>query len=112
MKIDGASALIAGGASGLGAATTRRLHAGGADVTIADLNEEKGNALAEELGERARFVLCNVTDSDQVQAAVATARETGELRICVCCAGIGWAERPVHQNRPHTPHPVKGAIAA
>jgi len=110
MKIEGNSALIAGGASGLGAATTRRLHAGGAHVTIADLNEEKGNALAEELGERARFVLCNVTDSDQVQAAVAAAHEAGGLRITVCCAGIGWAERTVHKNGPHNLDPFKGVI--
>jgi 3-hydroxyacyl-CoA dehydrogenase / 3-hydroxy-2-methylbutyryl-CoA dehydrogenase len=110
MKIDGASALIAGGASGLGAATSRRLHAGGAHVTIADLNEDKGNALAEELGDRARFVLCNVTDSDQVQAAVAAAREAGELRITVCCAGIGWAERTVHKNGPHNLDPFRGVI--
>jgi 3-hydroxyacyl-CoA dehydrogenase/3-hydroxy-2-methylbutyryl-CoA dehydrogenase len=110
MKIDGASALIAGGASGLGAATTRRLHAGGAHVTIADLNEEKGNALADELGERARFVPCNVTDSDQVQAAVAAAREAGDLRITVCCAGVGWAERTVHKNGPHNLDPFKGVI--
>jgi NAD(P)-dependent dehydrogenase (short-subunit alcohol dehydrogenase family) len=110
MKIDGASALIAGGASGLGAATTRRLHAGGAHVTIADLNEDKGNALAEELGDRARFVPCNVTDSDQVQAALAAAREAGELRITVCCAGIGWAERTVHKNGPHNLDPFKGVI--
>jgi 3-hydroxyacyl-CoA dehydrogenase / 3-hydroxy-2-methylbutyryl-CoA dehydrogenase len=110
MKIDGASALIAGGASGLGAATTRRLHAGGAHVTIADLNEEKGHALAGELGERARFVSCNVTDSDQVQAAVAAAREAGDLRISVCCAGIGWAERTVHKNGPHNLDPFKGVI--
>ena len=101
MKIDGASALIAGGASGLGAATARRLHAGGAHVTIADLNEEKGNALAEELGERARFASCDVTDSDQVQAAVAAAREVGDLRITVCCAGIGWAARTLDKNGPH-----------
>jgi 3-hydroxyacyl-CoA dehydrogenase / 3-hydroxy-2-methylbutyryl-CoA dehydrogenase len=110
MKIDGTSALIAGGASGLGAATTRRLHAGGAHVTIADLNEDKGQALAEELGERARFVPCNVTDSDQVQAAVAAAREPGDLRITVCCAGIGWAERTVHKNGPHNLDPFKGVI--
>jgi NAD(P)-dependent dehydrogenase (short-subunit alcohol dehydrogenase family) len=110
MKIEGSSALIAGGASGLGAATTRRLHAGGAHVTIADLNEEKGNAQAEELGERARFVQCNVTDSDQVQAAVAAAHEAGGLRITVCCAGIGWAERTVHKNGPHNLDPFKGVI--
>ena len=69
MRIEGASALVAGGASGLGAATARRLRAGGADVTIADLNAQAGEALAAELG--ARFVACDVTDAAQVEAAVA-----------------------------------------
>jgi 3-hydroxyacyl-CoA dehydrogenase/3-hydroxy-2-methylbutyryl-CoA dehydrogenase len=108
MKIDGASALVAGGASGLGAATARRLHAAGARVTIADLNEDKGSALAGELG--AAFVPCNVADSEQVQAAVAKAHEAGGLRISVCCAGIGWAERTVHKGGPHNLDPFKGVI--
>jgi 3-hydroxyacyl-CoA dehydrogenase / 3-hydroxy-2-methylbutyryl-CoA dehydrogenase len=110
MQIDGTSALVAGGASGLGAATARRLHAAGAHVTIADLNEDRGNELASELGERAGFAACNVTDSDQVQAAVAAAHGAGGLRICVCCAGIGWAERTVHKNGPHNLDPFKGVI--
>ena len=62
MHIEGASALVAGGASGLGAATARRLHAAGATVTIADLNAERGEALAAELGDRAAFAACDVTD--------------------------------------------------
>jgi 3-hydroxyacyl-CoA dehydrogenase / 3-hydroxy-2-methylbutyryl-CoA dehydrogenase len=107
MKIEGASALVAGGASGLGAATTRRLHAAGARVTIADVNEEKGTALAAELGEGAAFVACNVTDSDQVDAAVKAAEG---LRISVCCAGIGWSERTVHKKGPHNLDPFKGVI--
>ena len=87
MRIEGASALIAGGASGLGAATTRRLHAAGASVVIADLNEEKGLALVAKLGDRARFVAVNVTDEDGVQAAVDAAAEAdGGLRISACCA--------------------------
>jgi 3-hydroxyacyl-CoA dehydrogenase/3-hydroxy-2-methylbutyryl-CoA dehydrogenase len=102
MRIDGTGALIAGGASGLGEATTRRLHAGGASVVIADLNAEKGEALAEELGERARFVEANVTDPDAVEAAVAAAAEAdGGLRISVCCAGIGWAQRTTGKQGPH-----------
>ena len=68
MQIQGATALVAGGASGLGAATARRLAEAGASVTIADLNEEKGEALARELG--ARFVRCDVTEPGQVEAAV------------------------------------------
>jgi NAD(P)-dependent dehydrogenase (short-subunit alcohol dehydrogenase family) len=102
MKVDGASALVAGGASGLGAATARALHQGGASVVIGDLNAEKGEALVEELGERARFVETNVTDAEQVQAAVDAAAEAeGGLRISVCCAGIGWAQRTASKDGPH-----------
>jgi 3-hydroxyacyl-CoA dehydrogenase/3-hydroxy-2-methylbutyryl-CoA dehydrogenase len=98
MRIEGTSALVAGGASGLGAATVRRLHDAGADVTIADLNEEKGAALAAELGERARFVTADVTDDEQVQAAVAAA---DGLRIAITCAGVGWAEKVAGRRGPH-----------
>ena len=102
MKTDGAGALVAGGASGLGEATARRLHQGGANVVIADLNAEKGEALASELGDRARFVEANVTDADAVGAAVAAAAEAdGGLRISVCCAGIGWAQRTAGKQGPH-----------
>jgi 3-hydroxyacyl-CoA dehydrogenase / 3-hydroxy-2-methylbutyryl-CoA dehydrogenase len=102
MDLEGSSALVAGGASGLGEATARRLHAAGAPVVIADLNAEKGRALADELGEGARFVEANVLEADQVQAAVdAAAAEAGGLRISVCCAGIGWAQRTVSRQGPH-----------
>jgi 3-hydroxyacyl-CoA dehydrogenase / 3-hydroxy-2-methylbutyryl-CoA dehydrogenase len=102
MQIEGKSALVVGGASGLGAATARLLHADGASVVIADLNAEKGKALADELGERATFVETNVTDSEQVQAAVdVAAGPEGGLRISVCCAGIGWAQRTVSNQGPH-----------
>src|SRR5919202_6092869 len=101
MKVDGASALVAGGASGLGAATARTLHGAGASVVIADLNAEKGEALAAELGERARFVEANVMEPEPVQAAVDAAAEVdGGLRISVCCAGIGWAQRTAGKQ-PH-----------
>jgi NAD(P)-dependent dehydrogenase (short-subunit alcohol dehydrogenase family) len=102
MEIQGQSALVSGGASGLGEATSRRLHDGGASVVIADLNAEKGEALASELGERASFVEANVMEADQVQAAVdAAAGADGGLRISVCCAGIGWAERTSSKRGPH-----------
>jgi 3-hydroxyacyl-CoA dehydrogenase/3-hydroxy-2-methylbutyryl-CoA dehydrogenase len=94
MQISGSSALVAGGASGLGQATARRLHADGAQVVIADLNQERGEQLAAELGERASFVRADVTDPDAVQAAVElAARAPGGLRISACCAGLGWAEK-------------------
>jgi 3-hydroxyacyl-CoA dehydrogenase/3-hydroxy-2-methylbutyryl-CoA dehydrogenase len=102
MEVKGKSALISGGASGLGEATTRRLHAAGASVVISDMNAEKGEALASELGERASFVAANVMEEDQVQAAVdAAAGAEGGLRISVCCAGIGWAQRTTSKSGPH-----------
>jgi 3-hydroxyacyl-CoA dehydrogenase / 3-hydroxy-2-methylbutyryl-CoA dehydrogenase len=102
MKVEGASALVAGGASGLGAATSRALHGAGASVLIADLNAEKGEALASELGDRARFLEANVMEPEPVQAAVDAAAEgDGGLRISVCCAGIGWAQRTAGKQGPH-----------
>jgi NAD(P)-dependent dehydrogenase (short-subunit alcohol dehydrogenase family) len=93
---------VVGGASGLGEATTRSLHGLGAHVTIADVNEEKGGGLAGDLGERASFILCDVTDEEQVQAAAQQAAQApGGLRISVCCAGIGWAERTASKRGPH-----------
>jgi NAD(P)-dependent dehydrogenase (short-subunit alcohol dehydrogenase family) len=102
MEIAGKSALVAGGASGLGEATARVLVAGGAAVTIADLNAGKGEALAAELGPGATFVQADVIDEAAVSAAVesAAAHDDG-LRVSVCCAGIGWAERVAHKGGPH-----------
>ena len=94
--------MVAGGASGLGAATTRALHERGASVVIADLNAEKGEALASELGDRATFIETNVMEPEPVQAAVdAAASVDGGLRISVCCAGIGWAQRTASKQGPH-----------
>jgi 3-hydroxyacyl-CoA dehydrogenase / 3-hydroxy-2-methylbutyryl-CoA dehydrogenase len=102
MRIEAAGALIAGGASGLGAATTRALHEAGATVVIADLNAELGEALASELGERASFAATDVTDPEAVSAAVeAAAAAEGGLRISVCCAGVGWAGRVSGKQGPH-----------
>jgi NAD(P)-dependent dehydrogenase (short-subunit alcohol dehydrogenase family) len=102
MKVEGVGALVSGGASGLGAAASRRLHASGAEVVIADLDADKGEALAAELGERARFVHADVTDEAAVQGAVAAAASAdGGLRISVCCAGIGWAQRTAGKQGPH-----------
>jgi 3-hydroxyacyl-CoA dehydrogenase / 3-hydroxy-2-methylbutyryl-CoA dehydrogenase len=78
------------------------LVAAGATVTIVDLNDEKGEALAAELGPGATFVLADVTDDEAVSAAVERAAEhAGGLRTSVCCAGIGWAERVAHKRGPH-----------
>jgi 3-hydroxyacyl-CoA dehydrogenase / 3-hydroxy-2-methylbutyryl-CoA dehydrogenase len=101
VKVSGTNALVVGGASGLGEATARRLHGDGARVVIADLNAEKGAALAAELGDRAEFVEANVLESEEIEAAVAATTAAGELRISVCCAGIGWAQRTVSKQGPH-----------
>jgi 3-hydroxyacyl-CoA dehydrogenase/3-hydroxy-2-methylbutyryl-CoA dehydrogenase len=108
VRIEGAGAIVAGGASGLGEATARALHGRGADVTIADLNAEKGEALASELGERARFAPCDVTDEEQVRAAVEAAGD--ELRVSVCCAGVGWAERTTSKRGPHQLMPFETVL--
>jgi NAD(P)-dependent dehydrogenase (short-subunit alcohol dehydrogenase family) len=95
--------LIAGGASGLGEATARAMAATGASVVVADLDAAKGEALAGELGAKASFAEADVTDEAAVSAAVAQAVEAGEdgLRVSVCCAGIGWAERVAHREGAH-----------
>jgi NAD(P)-dependent dehydrogenase (short-subunit alcohol dehydrogenase family) len=110
MDIDGSAAIVVGGASGLGEATVRRLHGGGASVTIADVNTDKGEALARELG--LPFVACDVREEAQVQAAVeAAAASDGGLRICVCCAGTGWAQKVAGSKGPHPLLPFETIIA-
>lgn len=93
-------ALVSGGASGLGGATTRRLVQDGARVVIADLPSSPGADVAAELGDGARFVPTDVRDESQVQAAVDAAVELGELRITVACAGIGTAGRVLGKSGP------------
>ena len=111
MQIEGSGAIVGGGASGLGEATARRLHAGGAHVVIADMNEERGRALAGDLGERATFVPTDVTDEGAVQEAVAAATaQPVTLRIAVSCAGIGWAGRVVGKRGAHALEPFETVI--
>jgi NAD(P)-dependent dehydrogenase (short-subunit alcohol dehydrogenase family) len=101
MDVNGAAAIVTGGASGLGEATARDLAAQGAKVVIADLNEATGKAIADELG--GVFVKVDVSDEAQVQAAVDAAVATGApLRVVVNSAGIGWASRTV--GRDGSPH--------
>ena len=110
MDIAGRSAVVVGGASGLGDATARALHSRGALLTIADINAEKGEALAAEL--EARFVACDVREQEQVQAAVqAAAEDEGGLRIAVCCAGTGWAQKVAGSKGPHPLLPFETIIS-
>jgi NAD(P)-dependent dehydrogenase (short-subunit alcohol dehydrogenase family) len=105
MQLDGIGTLVAGGASGLGEATARELAARGARVTVADLNEHRGTALADELG--GAFVAADVTDETQVQAAVDA---VDGLRLAVSCAGIGWAERTVGKDGAASLQPFETVI--
>ena len=111
MNLDGSGAIVAGGASGLGAATARLLAENGARVAIADLNEEAGQALAREIGGGAVAFKADVTDETEVQAAVDGALEAfGELRVAVSCAGIGWAERTVSKRGPAQLQPFETVV--
>jgi NAD(P)-dependent dehydrogenase (short-subunit alcohol dehydrogenase family) len=96
MDIKGSSAIVTGAASGIGAAVARQLAAAGATVVVADLQADKGQALAEEIG--GAFVSVDVTDTEQIKAAVAKAVELGPLRILVNSAGIGWAQRTIGRD--------------
>lgn len=95
MEIKDAVAVVTGGASGLGLATTKRLLDRGASVVVIDL---KGEEAVAKLGERAKFVQANVTDPEQVSAALDAAEEMGPLRINVNCAGIGNAIKTLSKN--------------
>ena len=96
MDINGISAIVTGGASGIGEASARQLAARGAKVVIADLNDEKGNALATELG--GAFCHVDVTNVDEVVASIETAKEMGPLRAVVNSAGIGAASRTIGKD--------------
>ena len=96
MDITGASAIVTGGASGIGAATARLLAARGAKVVIADLQEDKGNALADEIG--GAFCKVDVTKTDDIVNAVEMAKSMGPVRVLVNSAGIGWAQRTIGKD--------------
>ena len=96
MELNGASAVVTGGASGIGAATARQLAAKGAKVVVADLQKDKGEALAHEIG--GAFVSVDVTKTEQIIDAVNTAADLGPLRALVNSAGIGWAQRTIGKD--------------
>ena len=100
MQLADSTAIVTGGASGMGEATARRLSAAGATVVVLDRDGAKGEKVASDLG--GRFVQADVTDPDDVSAAVAAAAALAPLRACIHCAGIGWAERTI--NREGAPH--------
>jgi NAD(P)-dependent dehydrogenase (short-subunit alcohol dehydrogenase family) len=96
VDIKGASAIVTGGASGIGAASARQLAARGAKVVVADLQADRGTELAESIG--GTFVSVDVTDTEQIEAAVNKAAELGPLRVLVNSAGIGWAQRTIGKD--------------
>ena len=96
VDINGASAIVTGGASGIGAATARQLAAKGARVVVADLQADKGEALAHEIG--GVYVPVDVTNTDQIIDAVNTAADLGPLRALVNSAGVGWAQRTIGKD--------------
>jgi len=96
MAINGARAIVTGGASGIGAATARLLAAKGAKVVIADLQADKGEALAKEIG--GAFCKVDVTKTEDIMNAIEMAKDMGPLRVLVNSAGIGWAQRTVGKD--------------
>ncbi len=96
MEITGSSAIGTGGASGIGEACARALAAKGATVVIADLNAEKGESLAKEIG--GVFVSVDVTNTDDLKRAVEQAEDLAPLRVLINSAGIGWAQRTVGRD--------------
>jgi len=96
VDINGAVAIVTGGASGIGAASARRLAAKGAKVVVADLQEDKGQELAEEIG--GAFAKVNVTNTEDIINATEMAKSMGPVRVLVNSAGIGWAQRTVGKD--------------
>lgn len=101
--LSGSTALVTGGASGMGEATARLLAGAGATVVIVDRDQAKGEQVAGEI--EGEFAMADVTSEDEVAAAVAIATGLGPLRTCIHCAGIGWAERTL--NRAGDPHSLE-----
>lgn len=102
MQIEQHSFLVTGGASGLGESVVRAIVAQGGKVVIADLNESTGQALVNELGDNVRFLRCDVTSGDEVQAAVELAeKEFGGLQGSINCAGIAVVQKLLdRENNP------------
>lgn len=102
MELVNRVAVVTGGASGLGEATVREVLAGGGKAVIFDLNEEKGKAFVEELGDRAIFVKVDVTREEDVQAGLEQAiAEFGAVHILVNCAGIAFAKKTLGRSGVH-----------
>jgi NAD(P)-dependent dehydrogenase (short-subunit alcohol dehydrogenase family) len=102
MELNGIAAIVTGGASGLGAATVRELARRGARVVVADIADDKGNAVADEVG--GAFAHVDVTQTADIIAATELAKTLGPVRALVNCAGIGWASRTIGKGGYETAH--------
>lgn len=112
MELAGATIVITGGASGLGAATAERTHELGANVVLLDLNEEQGQSFAGRLGERALFVRTDVTNSDDIATALDQSVSTfGGIHALINCAGIGPSARTISRSGAHDIDLYKKVIA-
>ena len=101
MQIHKNTFIVTGGASGLGGAVSRMIAANGGNVVIADVQSDKGEALARELGGGARFIRCDVTREEDAMATVQAAQALGSLRGLINCAGIAIGEKTVGKEGPH-----------
>jgi len=102
MRLDSIAAIVTGGASGLGAATARELARRGARVVVADIADDKGKAVASEIG--GAFAHVDVTQTADIVAAAELAKTLGPVRALVNCAGIGWASRTIGKGGYETAH--------
>ncbi len=98
MQLKDQVAVVTGAASGLGAATARRLLKAGAKVVLVDRDRDRGEKLAAELGHLARFACADITSEAEVHSALSAATTWGSLRVAVSCAGIGWAGRTLNRE--------------
>jgi len=103
MEIANSTALVTGGASGLGAATVRKIVQSGGNAVICDVQKDKAQALAAELGKKVLFLHTDVTNEESVNNSIAQAREHfGAIHFCVNAAGTGWAEKTVSKKGAHS----------
>ena len=103
MEMVNRTAVITGGASGLGAAAVRRIVKAGGNAVIFDVQQEKGNALATELGRNVLFCLTDVTSEESVNTSIDKAKERfGSVHFCVNAAGTGWVERTISKSNSHS----------
>ncbi|MFA7078630.1 MAG: SDR family NAD(P)-dependent oxidoreductase, partial [Syntrophomonas sp.] len=102
MKIEGKTAIITGGASGLGEAVSRRLALLGAKVVLLDLNEVRGNALANELGDNVAFIKTDICSTEEIKQAIDFTKDKfGQIDIVVNCAGISSGKKTASKKGPH-----------